>query len=174
MVNSPTDSTVWNPPEGDTFRTDLPEAFLSALTIMVVCAAGTWVQGPDFIVWSFINRNYIQLLTCNIIISYALATFVYAKSFQVKPGNQDKRELAPGGHSGNLIYDWYIGRELNPRVELPIFGELDIKSFMELRPGMLGWIMLDLAFMAKQYKSYGYVTDSMRRFFVQSTLPGSC
>ena len=35
---------------------------------------------------------------------------------------------------------------------------------MELRPGMLGWLILDLAFMAKQYKSYGYVTDSMRKF----------
>lgn len=131
---------------------------------MIVCAAGTWVRGPDFQVWTFINRNYIQLLTCNIIISYALATFVYAKSFQVKAGNQDKRELAAGGHSGNLIYDWYIGRELNPRVELPFFGEIDVKSFMELRPGMLGWIMLNLAFMAKQYKTYGYVTDSMRKF----------
>ncbi|KXT08648.1 hypothetical protein AC579_9413 [Pseudocercospora musae] len=136
-------------------------SFLSAVTIIIVCAAGTWVRGPDFQVWTFINRNYIQLLTCNIIISYALATFVYAKSFQVRSGNEDKRELAAGGHSGNLIYDWYIGRELNPRVELPFFGEIDVKSFMELRPGMLGWIMLNLAFMAKQYKSYGYVTDSM-------------
>ena len=32
---------------------------------------------------------------------------------------------------------------------------------MELRPGMLGWVTLDLAFMAKQYRTYGYITDSM-------------
>ena len=136
----------------------------------MVCAAGTWIQGPDFAVWTFINRNYIQLLTCNIIISYALATYVYVHSFGVKPGNKDKRELALGGHSGNMVYDWYIGRELNPRVKLPLVGDFDIKSFMELRPGMIGWVMLNLAFVAKQYKSYGYVTDSIRKICAPSPL----
>ena len=137
-------------------------AFFSAVTIMIACAAGTWVLRPDFQAWTFINRNYIQLLTCEIIISFALATYVYVRSFEVKSGNAEQRELAAGGHSGNIVYDWFIGRELNPRLAIPLFGEVDIKSFFELRPGMLGWIMLNLAFMAKQYKSYGYVTDSMR------------
>ena len=141
-------------------------AFLSAITTLVACAAGTFVKGPDFQVWEFINRNYFQLLTCNILISYGLATFVYIKSFTVKSPNSDRRELAAGGHSGNIIYDWFIGRELNPRVTIPFVGEVDLKSWMELRPGMLGWIMLDLAFMAKQYKSYGYVTDSIRKFSI--------
>ena len=129
---------------------------------MIACAAGTWVLGPDFQVWRFINRNYIQLLTSNILVSFALATFVYVRSFAVKSHNREKRELAAGGHTGSMVYDFFIGRELNPRVTIPYFGEVDIKSFMELRPGMLGWIMLDLAFMAQQYKSYGYVSDSMR------------
>ncbi|GIZ39682.1 hypothetical protein CKM354_000305700 [Cercospora kikuchii] len=136
-------------------------AFLSAVTIFIACAAGTIVRGPDFAVWTFVNRNYIQLLTVNIIIAYALAIFVYIKSFEVKPGNKEQRELAAGGHTGNILYDWYIGRELNPRVTIPFVGEVDIKSFMELRPGMIGWVLLDLAFAAKQYKSYGYITDSM-------------
>ena len=138
-------------------------AFLSAVTIFVACGAGTVLVGPDFQVWTFINRNYIQLLTVNIIIAYALAIFVYLKSFQVKAGNTEMRELAAGGHSGNILYDWYIGRELNPRVHIPFIGEIDIKSFMELRPGMIAWVLLDLAFAAKQYKSYGYITDSMRK-----------
>lgn len=138
-------------------------AFLSAITIFVACAAGTVLRGPDFQVWTFVNRNYIQLLTVNIIIAYALAIFVYLKSFEVKTGNKEQRELAAGGHSGNMLYDWYIGRELNPRVTIPFVGEIDIKSFMELRPGMIGWVLLDLAFAAKQYKSYGYITDSMRK-----------
>lgn len=138
-------------------------AFYSAVFTLVVCAAGTIVQGAEFPVWTFINKNYIQMLTANILISYALATWVYVRSFAVKAGNKDKRELAAGGHSGNVIYDWYIGRELNPRLNVGSLGEVDIKSFMELRPGMLGWIMLDLAFMAKQYNSYGYVTDAMSR-----------
>jgi len=32
---------------------------------------------------------------------------------------------------------------------------------MEMRPGLLGWIVLDLANAVAQYKNYGYVTDSM-------------
>jgi Delta14-sterol reductase len=87
--------------------------------------------------------------------------FVYVKSFSVKPGNVENRELAAGGHSGNFIYDWFIGRELNPRIKLPFIPEIDIKIFMEMRPGLLGWIVLDCAFAMRQYKTFGYVTDSM-------------
>ena len=79
----------------------------------------------------------------------------------MKPGDPNHRVLAAGGHTGNMLYDWFIGRELNPRVTLPLLGEIDIKEFMELRPGMLGWMLLDFAFVAKQYRTYGYVTDSI-------------
>ncbi|KAF2774021.1 ERG24, C-14 sterol reductase [Teratosphaeria nubilosa] len=136
--------------------------FLTFLTISGILAAGTFAQGADFVVWRFIDRNYVQLLTSNILISFALAIYVYVESFSVRKGNTEHRELAPGGHSGNLIYDFFIGRELNPRVTLPLINtEIDIKSFMELRPGMIGWVVLNLAFMAKQYRTYGYITDSM-------------
>jgi len=43
-----------------------------------------------------------------------------------------------------VIYDFFIGRELNPRV-----GPVDLKFFCELRPGLIGWIMLDLSFVAE-------------------------
>ena len=119
------------------------------------------VQGPDFPLWTFIWDNYVQLITVNLGIAFSLACFVYVRSFAVKAGNKDQRELAAGGHSGNLIYDWFIGRELNPRVTLPVFGTVDIKEFMEVRPGMLGWILLDLAFIAHQYKLYRRITDSI-------------
>ena len=38
--------------------------------------------------------------------------------------------LAKGGDTGNAVYDFFIGRELNPR-----WGAFDWKSFCELRPG---------------------------------------
>lgn len=94
-------------------------------------------------------------------ISYTLATFVYIRSFSVKAGNKSLRELAAGGHSGNIIYDWFMGRELNPRIDLPIFGTVDLKVWCEMRPGLLGWIILDLAFMAHQYSTYGSLSDSI-------------
>lgn len=36
---------------------------------------------------------------------------------------------------GNPIYDFILGRELNPRI-----GSFDFKYFCELRPGLIGWV----------------------------------
>jgi len=131
------------------------------MVIMGGCAVGTLLYGADFPVWTFIWNNYVQILTCNVLISYFLATWTYVRSFSVKPNDPSHRELAQGGHTGNIPYDWFIGRELNPRITLPFFGTIDIKAWMELRPGMLGWILLDLAFIAHQYRAHRMVTDSI-------------
>ena len=135
--------------------------FNSTMFTLALCAAGTVAQGADFPVWTFIYDNYLQIATANILIAYAIATYVYVASFSVKPGNTDKRELAAGGQSGNMLYDWYIGRELNPRITIPLIGEIDIKEWCELRPGMMGWILMDCTFIAHQYKTYGFITDSI-------------
>jgi delta14-sterol reductase len=142
----------------------------SSTVILVALAAGTIAQGAEFPVWVFISDNYVQLLAAANIISYAIAIFVYVRSFSVKAGNKEKRELAAGGQSGNMLYDFFIGRELNPRVTIPLIGEVDIKEFCELRPGMLGWIILNLSFCAKQYRNYGYVTDSIATLTVVQAL----
>ncbi|KAF2128830.1 ERG4/ERG24 ergosterol biosynthesis protein [Dothidotthia symphoricarpi CBS 119687] len=137
-------------------------SFSSAVLIMVGLGAGTVMYGAEWPVWTFITENYVGILTTNILISYFLATYVYLRSFSVKhPKDPSARELAAGGHTGNILYDWFIGRELNPRITVPMFGEVDIKAWCELRPGMLGWIILDLAFIMKQYRNFGRVTDSI-------------
>lgn len=136
-------------------------AFSSSLVTLGLAGVGTFLQGADFPLWTFIWDNQPQLITANLLIASSLATYVYVASFSVKPKNKEQRELAPGGHSGNLIYDWFIGRELNPRVNLPIFGLVDIKAFCELRPGMQGWVLLNLAYCAHQYKLYGTLSDSI-------------
>lgn len=51
---------------------------------------------------------------------------------------------AMGGNSGNVFYDFWIGRELNPRT-----GFLDWKFMCELRPGLIGWSILNWAYVAK-------------------------
>ena len=81
------------------------------------------MDGADFVVWTFLWDNYVQVITANLLIASAIAIFVYIRSFSVpkagKP-NPELRELAPGGHTGNPLYDFFIGRELNPRIRLPI------------------------------------------------------
>ena len=145
-------------------------SFLSALIILGGLAVGTAIQGVTFPVWTFIWDNLNKIITASLLIATAQAIYVYAASFSVPhPGqpNPENRELAKGGHSGNILYDFFIGRELNPRIAIPssiplIGGQIiDIKCFNELRPGMLGWVILDLTFMAHQYQEHGFVSDSM-------------
>ena len=47
------------------------------------------------------------------------------------------------------MYDFFIGRELNPRFPGSTF---DIKVFCELRPGLIGWTVLNLAMASAQAK----------------------
>lgn len=145
-------------------------SFNSALITLGGLGAGTLVYGADFVVWTFIWDKFTQVYIANLIVATSLAIFVYLRSFTVPhPGqpNPDRRELAKGGHSGNMLYDFFIGRELNPRINIPksvpFFGGqvIDIKVFMEMRPGLTGWVILNMAFIAKQYRTYGYISDSM-------------
>ncbi|KAI8382992.1 ergosterol biosynthesis ERG4/ERG24 [Blakeslea trispora] len=94
--------------------------------------------------------HYTGLVLASIIFSYVIAIGVYIGSFT--PG----KLLALGGNTGNPIYDFMIGRELNPRVE-----SFDVKFFTELRPGLIGWITLNFCLAAKQYLDLGYITNAM-------------
>ncbi|KAI8070860.1 ergosterol biosynthesis ERG4/ERG24 [Gongronella butleri] len=98
----------------------------------------------------FVYDHWVGLAVSSILFSYMISLYVYLKSFQ------KDALLALGGNTGNPLYDFMIGRELNPRI-----GEFDIKFFTELRPGMIGWQVINLAFAAKQYLDLGYVTNSM-------------
>ncbi|KAM0547484.1 hypothetical protein ACHAPJ_010357 [Fusarium lateritium] len=136
-------------------------AFNATVVQLAACAIGTFVYGAEFPVWTFITDNYLQLLTTSTILAYAISLYVYIGSFSVKKGNPELRELARGGHTGRVIYDFFIGRELNPRITLPFFGEIDIKAWLEMRVGLTGWVLLNCSFIAKQYRTYGYVSDSI-------------
>lgn len=99
---------------------------------------------------SFVYDNYLALATTSFVFSFILAIYMYVKSFK------EKALLAVGGNSGNIIYDWFIGRELNPR----LLG-FDWKVFCEMRPGLIGWVLINYSMAAKQYELYGTVSFSM-------------
>lgn len=69
--------------------------------------------------------NYPKYAFAALVFSFILSIYIYAMSFRKGPVL-----LAEGGNSGNHLYDFYIGRELNPRI-----GSFDWKYFCELRPG---------------------------------------
>lgn len=108
----------------------------------------------------FIYDNQLKLTLVTIIFSFFLSVFVYICSFipLTKQNNAgtNERILSINGNSGNIIYDWFIGRELNPRI-----GSWDIKLFCELRPGMLLWFLINLSCMHNQYHKLHKITDSL-------------
>jgi protein-S-isoprenylcysteine O-methyltransferase Ste14 len=68
----------------------------------------------------------------------------------------------PGGPSkvsGEFLRDYFYGTALNPRTP-PVTG-FDWKFFCECRPGLIGWIVLDLACAAAQYERHGEVSLAM-------------
>lgn len=99
---------------------------------------------------SVLYDEFPALAGSAMLFSFGLSSYLYFASFA--PGAL----LAKGGNSGNAIYDFFIGRELNPRI-----GSFDLKEFCELRPGLIGWAALNLGMMAKQYEKSGRVSGSM-------------
>lgn len=59
--------------------------------------------------------------------------------------------------TGNPIYDFFMGVELNPRV----FGILDFKMFFEVRVPWFILFLLTLGTAARQYETYGYVSGEL-------------
>ncbi|BFZ65280.1 erg24, C-14 sterol reductase [Saitoella coloradoensis] len=134
-------------------------------TFVVVIAMQVGVllwYGPGHVVFTFVWEHYLGLITAACLFSFALAVHVYASSY-IPVKNGGSKLLALGGNSGNVIYDFFIGRELNPTLNLPFLPDqpFDIKQFAELRPGIILWVALNIAFAAHQFVEFGRVTDSM-------------
>lgn len=122
----------------------------TSLLVLSYLSFMTFKEGLTWSFWSWMWNNYIQLLTATLVFAFLLACYVYSASFFTG------ELLADHGNTGNPLYDWFIGRPLNPRI-----GMLDLKEFSELRPGMILWPILNFTFLAHQYSSSGRITDSM-------------
>ncbi|EGS17371.1 delta24(24-1) sterol reductase-like protein [Thermochaetoides thermophila DSM 1495] len=88
------------------------------------------------------------LLSVSIISGFLVSIVAYISAFV--RGAQHRM-------TGNHIYDFFMGAELNPRM----FGILDFKMFFEVR---IPWYMLffiSLAAAARQWDRYGYVSGEV-------------
>ncbi|CAO3663389.1 unnamed protein product [Umbelopsis ramanniana] len=107
-------------------------------------------RGAGINALGWVYDNYVSFCLASILTSFLVAGYVYYSSF--KPGKM----LALGGNTGTAVYDFMIGRELNPRIR-----DFDIKFFVELRPNLIGWLLMDICMAAKQYTNIGRLTNSM-------------
>eukprot|EP01094_Clydonella_sp_ATCC50884_P026021 TRINITY_DN7008_c0_g1_i2.p1 TRINITY_DN7008_c0_g1~~TRINITY_DN7008_c0_g1_i2.p1 ORF type:complete len:441 (+),score=98.36 TRINITY_DN7008_c0_g1_i2:59-1381(+) len=120
----------------------------AAFVVSAVAVGGLYFAGALPLAW--LAANFVQLAAASILVSFALSGYLYATSFA------PNRMLALGGNTGNAIYDFFIGRELNPRI-----GSFDLKEFCELRPGLIGWVVLNFAMAAHQYEQEGFVSVNL-------------
>ena len=103
---------------------------------------------------------YVPLLTAAVALSTLLSVALYAASFRKGGGGGNKGAkgatkttaplLAAHGDTGCAVYDFFMGRELNPRFA---FSDFDWKEFCELYPGLIGWVVLDLGCAAKLWSA---------------------
>ncbi|KIP08980.1 hypothetical protein PHLGIDRAFT_68417 [Phlebiopsis gigantea 11061_1 CR5-6] len=124
-------------------------AFSTFLFTMGITAGWIMRFGPQS--FTFIYEKWVGLMTASLIMSVLQGLYCYALSYY------GEKVLALGGNSGNPFYDFFIGRELNPSI-----GSFDIKSFNELRPGLILWALIDISMACEQsVRRGGSVTDSM-------------
>jgi len=121
--------------------------FSSMLISFVALGAGHYYGMLDLI---WLHDNQLPLATASIIFSAVLSVYLYAIA---KVGSGMK---CTHGDSGHPLYDFFIGHELNPRI-----GVFDLKVFCELRPGLIGWSVLNAAMLLRQYQDNGTVDLAM-------------
>lgn len=86
---------------------------------------------------------FMPLALASLILSVSMSALLYVASFR-----SSSVLLALGGNSGNPIYDFFVGRELNPRI-----GRMDLKFMFELRPGLIGWTLINWGFAMKAHQN---------------------
>ncbi|XP_013389225.1 delta(14)-sterol reductase isoform X2 [Lingula anatina] len=113
--------------------------FIALMVSLVALGVGQAYFKVDL---STVHTLWLQLITTAIVFSVVLSLVLYIRARSAKPN-----ALAFAA-SGNAIYDFWMGRELNPRI-----GSFDWKFFCELRPGLIGWVAINMCFLAEAYGS---------------------
>lgn len=104
---------------------------------------------------TIIYNNFGELLGALNLFSFIFCIVLYLKGI-FAPSTTDF------GSSGNVIFDYYWGTELYPR----ILG-WDVKVFTNARFGMMSWGLILLSFAAKQEELYGLSDSMMVAVFLQ-------
>ena len=123
--------------------------FLVTVTIAVYC--GFFAPAQYSINLSYLYDAYVPLMTSSVIFSTMLSVYLYRRSFRAGAVLAEE-----GSRTGRRVYEFFLGRELNPRL-----GGLDLKEFCELYPGLIGWVVLNLGMAHKQFQLTGAVSPSM-------------
>ncbi|XP_026978097.1 delta(14)-sterol reductase LBR isoform X1 [Sagmatias obliquidens] len=105
----------------------------------------------------YVYSHFLQWALAATVFSVVLSVYLYARALKAP-----RDELSPAS-SGNAVYDFFIGRELNPRI-----GTFDLKYFCELRPGLIGWVVINLVMLLAEMKLQHRTVPSLAMILVNS------
>ncbi len=132
-------------PEGNipVYKANGIASFLITLITFYLCSFKLNLFSP-----TIIYDNFGAILGGLSLFSFFFCIFLYLKG-RFSPSSSDN------GITGNIIFDYYWGTELYPRI-----ASWDVKMFTNCRFGMMGWSLILLSYAAKQHQLYG-ITDGM-------------
>ncbi|PNJ39365.1 LBR isoform 3 [Pongo abelii] len=111
-------------------------------------------QGVEF---HYVYSHFLQFALAATVFCVVLSVYLYMRSLKAP-----RNDLSPAS-SGNAVYDFFIGRELNPRI-----GTFDLKYFCELRPGLIGWVVINLVMLLAEMKIQDRAVPSLAMILVNS------
>jgi protein-S-isoprenylcysteine O-methyltransferase Ste14 len=98
---------------------------------------------------TILHEQFGPLLTVTNIFAFGFSLYLYIHG-KVRP--DDGKNTT----TGYPVHDYFLGTALNPRI-----GNFDFKLFCEARPGLIGWVVINLSLMAQQYHLHGTVSVPM-------------
>lgn len=98
-------------------------------------------------------QKWMELFVVANIIGYLISIVAYLKG-RIYPTHLSDVKI-----TGNFMYDFFLGIEFNPRI--PNQSMIDIKLFLNGRPGIIAWPLINLCCCFYQYHLHGYLTNSI-------------
>ena len=118
------------------------------ISLVVTLALGASLYAAGLIRGQVVLEELGPLLSCSILFAFAFSLFIYLYGFTSQRDEE---------RSGILVYDYFMGSSLNPRI-----GKLfDLKLFFESKIGMTTWIVLAFAMACAQYERTGSLSKEM-------------
>uniref|UniRef100_A0A8C3YG80 Delta(14)-sterol reductase LBR n=1 Tax=Catagonus wagneri TaxID=51154 RepID=A0A8C3YG80_9CETA len=105
----------------------------------------------------YVYNHFLQFALAATVLAVVLSIYLCARALKAP------RDALSPASSGNAIYDFFIGRELNPRI-----GTFDLKFFCELRPGLIGWVVINLVLLLAEMKVQNRAFPSLAMILVNS------
>ncbi|MFW5877221.1 MAG: 7-dehydrocholesterol reductase [Myxococcota bacterium] len=128
-----------------------PAYKLNGVSAFVVTHALWWLGGYVLELFdpATVYAHFGSLLMTLSLFAFVFCVFLYFKGSHF-PSSRDASK------SGNVIWDFYWGVELHPR----LFG-VDLKQLFNCRVAMMGWSVILLSYTAAQHQMYGQVSNAM-------------